>query len=140
MESSTEGRSPYAATTRGITVLVQPYFLEDQSVPDAGRFVWAYHVRIQNDGAQTVQLLTRHWRITDAKGHLQEVRGDGVVGKQPVLRPGESFEYASGAPLATASGFMMGSYQMQAADTGEQFDIAIPAFSLDSPHSRIVVN
>ena len=91
-------------------------------------------MRIQNGGAQTVQLLTRHWMITDARGHVQEVRGTGVVGKQPVLRPGEAFEYASGTPLATPSGIMMGSYQMQAADTGEQFDIAIPAFSLDSPH------
>jgi ApaG protein len=140
MESSTHSRSPYAATTRDITVTVQPYFLEEQSVPDAGHFVWAYHVRIQNGGEQTVQLLTRHWMITDAQGHVHEVRGDGVVGKQPVLRPGETFEYASGTPLATPSGIMMGSYQMQAADTGEQFDITIPAFSLDSPHNRVVVN
>jgi ApaG protein len=99
----------------------------------------AYHVRIQNNGGETVQLLTRHWMITDSLGHLQEVRGDGVVGKQPVLRPGEAFEYASGTPLATPSGIMMGSYQMQA-ENGECFDIEIPAFSLDSPHSRVVVH
>ncbi|MBK8176456.1 MAG: Co2+/Mg2+ efflux protein ApaG [Rhodospirillales bacterium] len=134
-----EQQPHYAATTRGITVTVQPYFLEDQSVPDSSHFVWAYHVRIQNGGAETVQLLTRHWMITDAKGHLNEVRGEGVVGKQPVLRPGEAFEYASGTPLATASGIMMGSYQMRA-ETGEQFDIVIPAFSLDSPHNRVVVH
>ena len=131
--------SPYAATTRDITVSVQPYFLEDQSVPDADHFVWAYHVRIQNNGRETVQLLTRHWIITDALGHLHEVRGEGVVGRQPILRPGEVFEYASGAPLATPSGMMMGSYQMQSA-SGESFDIAIPAFSLDSPHSRVITH
>lgn len=138
-QASTESVSPYAATTRNITVSVQPYFLEDQSVPDASHFVWAYHVRIQNDGVETVQLLTRHWMITDSLGHLQEVRGDGVVGKQPVLRPGEAFEYASGTPLPTPSGIMMGTYQMKA-ENGEHFDIKIPAFSLDSPHSRVVVH
>jgi len=120
-------------------VSVRPYFLEDQSVPDSGHYVWAYHVRIENNGDRTVQLLTRHWKITDAQGHTQEVRGDGVVGKQPVLKPGESFEYASGTPLPTPSGIMLGSYQMQA-DTGERFDITIPAFSLDSPHHRMSVN
>jgi ApaG protein len=131
--------APYAATTREITVSVQPYFLEEQSSPNSGHFVWAYHVRIQNNGRQTVQLLTRHWRITDALGTLHEVRGDGVVGKQPVLRPGEAFEYASGTPLSTPSGIMVGTYRMQA-ETGERFDIAIPAFSLDSPHNRLIVN
>jgi ApaG protein len=135
----TESILPYAATTRDITVSVQPYFLEDQSVPEADHFVWAYHVRIQNNGRETVQLLTRHWMITDSQGHVHEVRGEGVVGKQPVLRPGDSFEYASGAPLATPSGMMMGSYQMQS-ESGESFDIAIPAFSLDSPHNRMIVH
>lgn len=138
-QHSTEVGSPYAATTRDITVSVQPYFLEEQSTPDAGHFVWAYHVRIQNDGHETVQLMTRHWVITNAQGHVHQVKGEGVVGKQPVLRPGEAFEYASGAPLATPSGMMMGTYQMQS-ESGERFDIAIPAFSLDSPHARIVVN
>jgi ApaG protein len=135
----TESPPPYAATTRNITVSVQPYFLADQSVPDADHFVWAYHVRIRNNGRETVRLLTRHWVITDSTGHLQEVRGEGVVGKQPVLRPGETFEYASGAPLATPSGMMMGSYRMQS-ESGESFDVAIPAFSLDSPHNRVVVH
>lgn len=138
-QTTTEDTSPYAATTRNITVSVQPYFLEEQSEPDASHFVWAYHVRIHNNGGETVQLLTRHWVITDSLGHLHEVRGSGVVGKQPVLRPGEAFEYASGTPLATPSGIMMGSYQMQA-DNGERFDIEIPAFSLDSPHSPVVVH
>ena len=138
-ETSTQGHSGYAATTRDITVSVLPYFLEDQSVPDAGHYVWAYHVRIQNDGTDIVQLLTRHWIITDSQGHVHEVRGEGVIGKQPVLRPGEAFEYASGTPLATPSGIMMGTYQMQGPG-GEMFDIEIPAFSLDSPHNRTVIH
>lgn len=131
--------SQYAATTRDITVTVQPYYLEEQSSPDTCHFVWAYHVRIENRGQTTVQLLTRHWKITDAQGHQMEVRGDGVVGKQPVLKPGEAFEYASGTPLASPSGIMLGTYQM-VAESGERFDIEIPAFSLDSPHSRKMVN
>lgn len=138
-DSSTDEGSPYAAITRHIKVTVQPYFLEEQSSPESGQFVWAYHVRIENQGRETVRLLTRHWRITDALGQLHEVRGEGVVGKQPVLKPGESFEYASGCPLTTASGIMVGTYQMQL-ESGEQFDIAIPAFSLDSPHCRAAVN
>ena len=138
-KASTETSSQYAATTRNITVTVQPYFLEEQSSPDAGHFVWAYHVRIENRGETTVQLLTRHWEITDAQGHRIEVKGDGVVGKQPVLRPGEAFEYASGTPLASPSGIMLGTYQMMT-EGGDRFDIEIPAFSLDSPHSQSVVN
>lgn len=129
----------YAATTRNITVSVLPRFLEDQSKPQANQFVWAYHVRIQNDGAESVQLIARHWQITDASGRLHEVRGDGVVGKQPVLRPGDAFEYSSGAPLPTPSGIMAGSYQM-VSESGEQFDVEIPAFSLDSPHHVAVVH
>jgi ApaG protein len=129
----------YSATTRGIRVTVQPVFLEEQSTPDARHFVWAYHVRIENRGEATVQLVTRHWRITDAHGHVHEVRGEGVVGKQPVLKPGEAFEYASGTPLATPYGVMVGTYQM-VSESGEAFDIAIPAFSLDSPHHQIVVH
>jgi ApaG protein len=123
----------YSKTTRGIRVTVQPAFLEEQSSPAEGRFFWAYHVRIENEGAQTVQLLRRHWRITDALGRLQEVKGDGVVGEQPVLEPGEAFEYTSGCPLTTASGIMVGTYAMQTAG-GDLFDAEIPAFSLDSPY------
>ena len=123
----------YTQTTRGITVTVQPIFLDDQSSPAEGHYVWAYRVRIQNNGDDTVQLMRRHWKITDAMGRMQEVQGAGVVGEQPVLEPGETFEYTSGTPLPTPSGIMMGSYQMET-DDGETFDVAIPAFSLDSPH------
>lgn len=129
----------YTAVTRAIRVTVQPVFLEDQSAPAEGRYVWAYHVRIENEGEETVQLRTRHWRITDAMGRVQEVRGPGVVGEQPVLEPGEHFEYTSGTPLGTPSGIMAGSYGMEAADGGA-FDIAIPAFSLDSPHQPMRLN
>ena len=123
----------YAETTRSIRVTVTPYYLEDQSSPTDNRYVWAYHVRIENRGAETVQLRRRHWRITDAMGRMQEVRGPGVVGEQPVLAPGQSYEYTSGTPLPTPSGIMVGSYDMELPD-GECFAVAIPAFSLDSPH------
>jgi len=129
----------YSHTTRDITVTVRPFFLEEQSAPDEGRYVWAYRVRIENFSPRTVQLLNRHWIITDAAGCSQDVRGAGVVGAQPVLRPGESFEYTSGAPLATPSGIMHGSYEMES-EGGERFEIVIPAFSLDSPHDRPSLN
>jgi len=125
----------YTETTRSIEVTVEPVYLEDQSTPEEGHFVWAYRVRIQNLSEKTVQLLNRYWRITDAQGRTQEVRGAGVVGEQPVLHPGEAFEYTSGTPLTTSNGFMVGSYEMES-ETGESFDIAIPAFSLDSPHDE----
>jgi len=130
----------YRETTAGITVTVKPYYLEDQSEPDEQRFVWAYHVRIENNGERTVQLRNRYWRITDSRGRIQEVRGAGVVGEQPVLRPGDSFEYTSGTPLPTPSGIMGGTYQMEASETGERFDVTIPSFSLDSPHQPINLN
>lgn len=129
----------YTETTHGIRITVRPNYLDDQSSPDENHFVWAYHVRIENQGATTVQLKSRHWKITDALGRLQEVQGPGVVGEQPVLNPGESFEYTSGTPLSTPSGIMAGSYQMQGPD-GQVFDVAIPAFSLDSPHQPIRLN
>jgi ApaG protein len=130
----------YSETTAGITVTVKPYYLEDQSEPDEQRFVWAYHVRIENNGERTVQLRNRYWRITDSRGRIQEVRGAGVVGEQPVLRPGDSFEYTSGTPLPTPSGIMGGTYQMEESETGERFDVTIPSFSLDSPHQPINLN
>ncbi len=130
----------YCETTAGITITVKPYYLEDQSSPEQSHYVWAYHVRIENNGARTVQLRNRYWRITDSRGRTQEVRGAGVVGEQPVLRPGDSFEYTSGTPLPTPSGIMTGSYQMEASDTGERFDVKIPGFSLDSPHQPIKLN
>lgn len=129
----------YSQVTRSIRITVQPTFLEDQSVPAESHYVWAYHVRIENEGAETVQLRTRYWRITDGRGRVQEVRGPGVVGEQPVLEPGGSFEYTSGTPLATPSGIMTGSYRMETRQ-GEAFDVAIPAFSLDSPHQPMNLN
>lgn len=129
----------YTSVTRGIRVTVQPVYLEDQSVPAENRYVWAYHVRIENEGSETVRLRTRHWKITDAMGRVQEVRGPGVVGEQPVLEPGGSFEYTSGTPLPTPSGIMVGSYGMEAA-SGAAFDVAVPAFSLDSPHQPMRLN
>ena len=129
----------YSKITRAITVTVKPFYLEEQSSPSDSHYVWAYHVRIENHGAETVQLRNRYWRITDSLGRVQEVRGAGVVGEQPVLKPGESFEYTSGTPLPTPSGIMVGSYRMES-ESGETFDVAIPAFSLDSPHDRHAIN
>lgn len=126
----------YSATTREVRVTVRSFFLDDQSQPDEGRFVWAYRISIENLGRETVQLLRRTWSITDARGRAQRVHGEGVVGQQPVLEPGEAFEYTSGTPLDTPSGFMVGWYHMVVAGSGEAFDVAIPAFSLDSPHER----
>ena len=126
----------YATTTRDILVTVRAVFLEDQSDPEEGTWVWAYQVWIENHGNETVQLLRRTWRITDARGRIQTVQGDGVVGEQPVLEPGEAFEYTSGTPLETPSGIMAGTYHMIVTLTGEAFDVVIPAFSLDSPHQR----
>jgi len=124
--------SQFEETTEGITVRVESFYLEDQSEPSDDHYVWAYRVEVENNGEAVVQLLTRHWVITDSTGKTQEIRGDGVVGHQPVLEPGQSFEYTSGTPLATPSGFMSGSYQM-IDDDGRQFDAIVPAFSLDSP-------
>jgi len=122
----------YSATTHAIRVLVRPLYLEEQSAPEESHYVWAYHVTIENHGSEVVQLISRHWRITDGQGRLQEVQGPGVVGEQPVLRPGQAFEYTSGCPLSTPSGFMAGTYQMLG-ENGRTFDIDIPAFSLDGP-------
>lgn len=124
----------YVKTTRGIRISVRSFYLEDQSEPDDGHYVWAYRVKIENNGREPVQLLRRTWRITDANGRTQHVHGVGVVGEQPLLEPGESFEYTSGTPLDTPSGFMVGAYHMIIPSSGENFDVAIPPFSLDSPH------
>ena len=129
----------YQAVTRDIEVVVTPRFLPERSSPDNGYFFWAYTIEITNCGADTVQLKTRHWKITDAHGRLQEVRGAGVVGETPVLEPGKSFEYTSGVPLPTPSGFMVGSYGMVTAQ-GEAFDIDVPVFSLDSGHAKRTIN
>lgn len=129
----------YSAVTRSLAVTVKPVYLEEQSSPRDNHYVWAYHVRIENRGRDTVQLRSRYWHITDALGRVQEVRGAGVVGEQPVLKPGQAFEYTSGTPLPTPSGIMTGTYQMET-EAGERFDIEIPAFSLDSPHQVARLN
>ncbi len=124
----------YSLTTRGVRVTVRSFYLDQESQPDENRFVWAYRVSIENRGMTAVQLLKRTWEITDATGHTQKVHGPGVIGEQPVLAPGQAHEYTSGTPLRTPSGFMVGAYHMIVTETGEPFDVAIPAFSLDSPH------
>ena len=129
----------YTATTRAICVTVKPQYLPDQSDPNKPQYVWAYQVRIENKGDIAVQLRSRHWKITDGLGRLQEVKGPGVVGKTPRLRPGEVFEYTSGTPLSTPFGFMAGTYQM-VNESGENFDIEIPTFSLDTPNASRQLN
>ena len=129
----------YRATTHKIQVTVKPRFMSERSSPERGHFFWAYTIEIANNGKETVQLKTRYWHITDAMGRIQEVRGAGVVGEEPVLAPGETFEYTSGVPLPTPSGFMTGHYGM-VTDKGENFDIEVPAFSLDSAESGRTLN
>ncbi len=129
----------YDQTTQSIRITVKPVYLEEQSSPIENHYVWAYHIRIENEGRETVQLLNRRWQITDSLGCIQEVVGAGVVGEQPTLKPGEYFEYTSGTPLSTPSGFMVVSYEMQSSD-GRRFDVAVPAFSLDSPHQPVNLN
>jgi ApaG protein len=131
--------TPYEAVTHGVRVRVLPDFSDEQSDPDEAHFFWTYTVEITNVGAETVQLRSRVWHITDAQGQRQEVRGPGVVGETPKLAPGQSFSYTSGCPLPTPSGIMMGSYQMAGSD-GQLFDVKIPAFSLDSPYTVRSVN
>jgi ApaG protein len=132
-------RTPYRAVTRGIAVSVEVTYLEANSSPGNSQYFWAYRVTIENQGRETVQLRSRHWMITNSYGELTEVKGPGVVGKEPFLEPGESFTYTSGAPLNTPSGMMGGSYQMES-DTGERFDIEIPTFSLDRPNQSVLLN
>lgn len=126
-------------SSHGISVTVEPSYLDDQSSPSDNHFVWAYRVRIENHGAETVRLRSRYWRIADSAGRVHEVRGAGVVGQQPELAPGDSFEYTSGTPLSAPSGIMLGSYSMEDA-AGRSFDVPIPAFSLDSPHQKVRPN
>jgi len=123
---------PNAATTDGVTVRVSVSYLPEQSEPERGRWFWAYHIRLENEGDETVQLLTRHWVITDGRGARHSVEGEGVVGEQPVIEPGASFDYVSGCPLATPSGSMQGNYRMVRED-GTIFDVEIPRFSLFAP-------
>lgn len=144
MKSRGRGRRPnddgvYEAQTRGFVVRVRPSYLAEQSAPEERRFVWAYRVEIENRSAEPAQLISRHWIITDATGRVEEVKGLGVVGEQPTIQPGDSFAYSSGCPLQTPSGMMEGRYLM-ITDSGDRFEIDIPAFSLDLPGTRRVLN
>jgi ApaG protein len=129
----------YRAITRQIEVTVEPNFMPERSSVEKRQFFWSYTIVITNTGEETVQLRARHWIITDGSGHRQEVRGEGVVGEQPVLAPGKRFEYTSGVPLQSPSGFMTGRYEMESAK-GERFEIDVPTFSLDSPDSKRTLN
>jgi ApaG protein len=123
---------PFAAETRGVTVRVSVSYLPEQSNPPGARWFWAYHIRIENDGAMAVQLMTRHWIISDGRGNKHEVEGDGVIGDQPVIAPGASYDYVSGCPLSTPSGSMVGSFGMVGED-GSTFDVTVPRFELLTP-------
>jgi ApaG protein len=123
---------PYSAETKDVVVRVAVSFLADQSEPQRGRWFWAYHIRIENDGSRDVQLMSRRWLITDGRGMRHRVEGEGVVGVQPLIEPGGSYDYVSGCPLDTPSGAMEGSYRMVDAD-GRTFDVAIPRFALTGP-------
>ena len=129
----------YTKTTNRINITVNSYYLEDQSEPEEQHYVWAYQVTINNLGKESVQLKNRFWKIIDSNGIKQEVRGEGVVGEQPILNPGEKFEYTSGTPLSTPSGFMGGHYEMET-NEGKKFDAIIPQFSLDSPFVKNNLN
>lgn len=122
------------AVTRGVRVQVESEYAPDRSNPAQQEWFFLYTIRITNESAEAVQLLTRHWIITDGTGHVEEVRGPGVVGKQPILAPGESFEYTSGCPLSTPFGVMEGTYQM-VAKSGERFDAKIAPFTLSEPYT-----
>lgn len=126
---------PYEAETNGVCIRVRPVFVDEQSSPKEDRFLWAYHIEIENRGRHTLQLMTRHWRITDGDGRIQHVDGSGVIGKQPVLRPGARFEYSSGCPLTTPCGMMQGAYRFED-ETGASVEATIPLFALDSPYDE----
>lgn len=129
----------YIAETEGVRVRVRPAYLAGQSEPDENRWVWAYRVEIENRSQRVVQLVSRRWLIVDGHGRIEEVTGEGVVGEQPVIGPGDRYVYTSGCPLPTPSGSMSGTYQMHD-ETGRSFDAEIPAFSLDIPGAHRVLN
>ncbi|MBB3521642.1 ApaG protein [Rhizobium leguminosarum] len=135
----TKVQGMYRALTKDIEVVVEPFYLEEQSDPEDDRYVWGYRIVISNNSAIAVRLVNRYWNITDQNGQVDEVTGPGVVGEQPRLSPGDTYEYSSGCPLDTPSGLMFGHYQMET-DEGEMFDVDIPAFSLDSPGLLRVLN
>lgn len=129
----------YNSITSDISVSVFPVYIDERSNPESHQYFWAYRVVIENKSAQTVQLVSRYWHITDGEGKVEEVNGTGVVGEQPILKPGDSFEYTSGCPLATNSGIMEGHYRMKL-QNGEFLEVKIPGFSLDFPDSRPTYN
>ncbi len=129
----------YKKITHNIEISVIPEYQTDRSQPDNHLYIWSYRVRLENQGDVTVTLRQRCWHITDALGHTEVVRGAGVIGEQPTLAPGESYEYSSGTPLATPSGIMLGTYDMEKED-GDWITVEIPAFSLDSPHEHSRMN
>ena len=129
----------FTKTTHNIKITATPQFLADHSEPAEDHYVWAYTIELENYSDTVVQLVNRHWKITDAQGLTQEVRGSGVIGEQPVLKPGETFQYTSGTALATASGLMLGEYEMVTPD-GKHFEVEVPAFSLDSPYQMSRMN
>ncbi|MEE9346696.1 MAG: Co2+/Mg2+ efflux protein ApaG [Robiginitomaculum sp.] len=129
----------YERTTRNVTVRVEPDFLHEQSSPRDDRYIWAYTVEIENQSEHPLQVVGRFWSIADCRGQVQNVRGSGVVGEKPMLQPGETFRYTSGAPLSAPSGMMHGTYSLEDA-AGERFDVDIPAFPLDSPHEPRILN
>ena len=139
MEDLIEDVMTFEAVTNGIRVAVQSYFLDDQSEPMDNQYVWAYRIKIINESEKSVQLLTRQWTIINGEGLTKEVKGEGVIGEQPIILPGQHYVYTSGTPLATATGFMRGQYEMQDED-GDHFFIEIPNFSLDSPYYALNVN
>jgi ApaG protein len=130
--TSVKSLFPHSATTRSVTVRVAVSFLPEQSEPARGRWFWAYHVRIENEGRQAIQLVSREWTISDGRGGRHDVQGEGVVGEQPVIEPGTAFDYVSGCPLNTPTGWMEGRYRMVGAD-GRGFEAAIPRFPLVAP-------
>jgi ApaG protein len=129
----------YQAITHGVAVTVEPEYLADRSEPTKRQFFWAYTVEIENRSASTVQLKRRHWIITDGRGVKHEVNGEGVIGEEPIIAPGESFRYTSGCPLDTPDGFMVGNYTM-VGENGDSFRVEIPAFSLDIPAPSRILN
>jgi len=129
----------YNSITSDISVSVLPVYIDERSKPEEGRYFWAYRVVVENRSSESVQLISRYWHITDGNGQVEEIRGAGVVGEQPVLKPGGSFEYTSGCPLDTPSGIMVGHYVMKKQD-GAVVNVAIPAFSLDLPDCQPTYN
>lgn len=130
----------YETISYSVKVKVEPQFLAEQSDPDDNVYVWAYHIQIENQSEFPIQLRSRKWEITDARGRIQEVFGEGVVGEQPLLEPGEVFEYTSGVPLQTPSGFMQGTYTMNVPELDEEIEVDVPPFSLDSPFEMSTLN